>query len=70
MTGLLKTNDNIVYKDEKNNHHWTDTHIIQDKNSKEYVAYDEVGLEHSRHMKYNDARDALIVYNYTELQLG
>ena len=42
--------------------HWTDTHILQDGD--EWVAYDEAGLEHSRHPSKEDARDALEAYDH------
>ena len=49
--------------------HWTDDHIIWSFDEMMYIAYDEAGLEHSKHLTKNDARDALINYE-KELDKG
>jgi len=45
--------------------HWTYPQIIKERGH--WVAYDEAGLEHSRHDTYDEARDSLVVYAATLL---
>lgn len=51
-----------------NEEHWTAKHIKAVEKGEQFVAYDEAGLEHSRHKTYDEARDALVVYAATQLR--
>lgn len=52
---------------QKMDYHWTDEHIMYDVDRGEFIAYDEVGEEHSRWDTLNQARDALVVYSVVQL---
>lgn len=54
----------IRLKNKLDNSHWTDAHIRRSPLG-QYVAYDEAGLEHSRHDTHGEARIALEVHGKT-----
>lgn len=51
-----------IMKLQKMEPHWTDSHILFDVDTEEFIAYDETGAEHSRWSTLNQARDALVIY--------
>lgn len=47
--------------------HWTDPHILWD--GKDWVGYDEAGLELARNTERDKVRDELVIYSHNELGL-
>jgi len=54
----------LQLKDKLDSAHWTDAHIRPSPLGG-YVAYDEAGLEHSRHGTADEARQALAIHAKT-----
>lgn len=47
--------------------HWTDNHIKHESESGSWYAYDEVGLTYGTYETKDEARDALVIYEATQL---